>query len=87
MPLAWLLAALAVLPLVGIIFGLMAFEWGMRTRDSGGRPLAGFAALMLAIGVAATIGGYVYRADIIGADGDAGDLHFEAPLIPSASGD
>ncbi len=84
-PLAWLLAALALVPLAGLIFGLMAFEWGMRTRDGGGRPLAVFAAVMLAIGVAITIGGYVYRDDIMGGDGDPGDIRPEIPLAPPAS--
>ena len=84
---AWLLAVLALVPLAGLIFGLMAFEWGMRTRDSGGRPLAVFAAFMLAIGVAVTIGGYIYRDDVMGMDGDTGEIRLEIPLAPPASSD
>ena len=85
-PLGWLLALLALVPIAGIIFGLIAVEWGMRTRDSGGRPLVRVAALTLAMGVAITIGGYAYRADIFGIGTDPGDLRLEVPLTPAASG-
>ena len=82
--LAWLLAILAVVPLVGIIFGLIAVEWGMRTRDGGGRPLVRVAALTLAVGVAISVGGFVYRAEIFGIGTDPGDLRLEVPLTSSS---
>ena len=81
---AWLLAVLAMLPLVGIIFGLIAVEWGMRTRDSGGRPLVRVAALTLAIGAAITVAGFIYRAEIFGIGADPGDLRLEVPLSSSS---
>ena len=81
--LAWLLAILAMIPLVGIIFGLIAVEWGMRTRDSGGRPLVRVAALTLAVGVGITVGGFIYRDEIFGIGTDPGNLRLEVPLTSS----
>ena len=84
-PLAWLLATLGMVPVVGIIFGLIALEWGMRTRDKGGRPLAFVAAVTLLLGIAITIAGFTYRAEIFGADEDPGDLKLELPRSNAAS--
>ena len=53
--LAYALAALSVLPVIGVVLGAMSITWGLNTRKAHGKRLAGLAALGIAISVGATV--------------------------------
>ena len=53
--LAYALAALSIVPIIGVLLGAMSITWGVNTRKARGKRLAAFAALGVAVSVAATV--------------------------------
>jgi len=51
---AYLLAALSLLPAIGILFGAMSITWGLNTRKANGKRLAALAALGVFISIGAS---------------------------------
>lgn len=49
--LAYVLAGLSVVPVIGIAIGAMAITWGLNTRKARGKRLAAFAVLCIALSV------------------------------------
>ncbi|HYC15158.1 MAG TPA: hypothetical protein VEC75_12980 [Stellaceae bacterium] len=53
--LAYALAALSIIPVIGVVLGAMSITWGVNTRKARGKRLAAFAALGVAVSVGATV--------------------------------
>jgi len=53
--LAYVLAAFSFVPILGVVLGAMSITWGVNTRKARGKRLAAFAALGVAVSVAATV--------------------------------
>jgi len=57
--LAYSLAALSVLPVIGVVLGAMSITWGLNTRKAHGKRLSALAALGIAVSVGSSI--LIYR--------------------------
>ena len=56
--LAYVLAGLSVLPVIGVAIGAMAITWGLNTKKARGKRLAAFAVLGIAVSVALSFATY-----------------------------
>jgi len=61
--LAYALAALSVLPVIGVVIGAASITWGLNTRKGRGKRVAALAALGIAVSVAISVACYKYVND------------------------